>query len=139
HHTLICLSCPLNHSVIGSISPSPHIPNFPAYTSHLVFLIRRRPRSTLFPYTTLFRSETAAIAAAVSVIVSVPCTRTRASSSQCRDRKSTRLNSSHVKISYAVLCLKKTTERHRRPNGDTDPPIDEQPIEQQQLHDATRP
>src|SRR2546430_9730483 len=70
-------------------------------------MIRRPPRSTLFPYTTLFRS---------------PCPRTSAppphrSRCPCRswdpsgDRKSTRLNSSHSQISYAVFCLKKKNIR----------------------------
>src|SRR5436309_9569268 len=72
-------------------------------------MIRRPPRSTLFPYTTLFRSraETADLSryrsggegtiSELAVIVVAPG----------EDRKSTRLNSSHVKISYAVFCLKK--------------------------------
>src|SRR6266511_2768665 len=63
-------------------------------------MIRRPPRSTLFPYTTLFRSPGAP-----------PCperpSRSSALHSTPGDRKSTRLNSSHVKISYAVFCLKK--------------------------------
>src|SRR2546426_6824095 len=84
-------------------------------------MIRRPPRSTLFPYTTLFRSDVAlgallglvvgiGIAATVETItptlvgaeavaaMPIPTT---------RDRKSTRLNSSHLVISYAVFCLKK--------------------------------
>src|SRR6266446_9676291 len=66
-------------------------------------MIRRPPRSTLFPYTTLFRSrwsndrETRA--------------RCRNSHSRHRDRKSTRLNSSHLVISYAVFCLKKKKKK----------------------------
>src|SRR3989442_12020265 len=68
-------------------------------------MIRRPPRSTLFPYTTLFRS----------IRIFSPSTRVGAamlSNSENsrtfeRDRKSTRLNSSHVRISYAVFCLKK--------------------------------
>src|SRR5436309_5519540 len=70
-------------------------------------MIRRPPRSTLFPYTTLFRST-------CRLPPIRPGTRTcrRGPSSFRRrtedgDRKSTRLNSSHVKISYAVFCLKK--------------------------------
>src|ERR1035438_3331719 len=68
-------------------------------------MIRRPPRSTLFPYTTLFRSihGSAPAFAAVSVPAARPA-KTR------RDRKSTRLNSSHLGISYAVFCLKKNQE-----------------------------
>src|SRR2546430_16117265 len=82
-------------------------------------MIRRPPRSTLFPYTTLFRSgpSLARLVAALYV-----CGKQRAinqrrfsecvapvqsSGSTMRDRKSTRLNSSHSQISYAVFCLKK--------------------------------
>src|SRR5688572_31969515 len=67
-------------------------------------MIRRPPRSTLFPYTTLFRSPRLRAPAAGSG-GSFPrsCRRSRRS----RDRKSTRLNSSHSQISYAVFCLKK--------------------------------
>src|SRR5215218_5962623 len=64
-------------------------------------MIRRPPRSTLFPYTTLFRSRRSCghpVAAATST------TRRRRAA---LDRKSTRLNSSHTVISYAVFCLKK--------------------------------
>src|SRR5215475_15528922 len=70
-------------------------------TSHVVFflMIRRPPRSTLFPYTTLFRSPPHHSAADAA---------NRAHPGpRGADRKSTRLNSSHVKISYAVFCLKK--------------------------------
>src|SRR2546430_4806125 len=71
-------------------------------------MIRRPPRSTLFPYTTLFRSSRAAWLSAG------PYAKTR-TLSFCEvvaklileDRKSTRLNSSHSQISYAVFCLKK--------------------------------
>src|SRR5258708_11062842 len=66
-------------------------------------MIRRPPRSTLFPYTTLFRSPCAFWEAATS------STRTSPWRSVQRDRKSTRLNSSHQIISYAVFCLKKKT------------------------------
>src|SRR2546430_11147192 len=73
-------------------------------------MIRRPPRSTLFPYTTLFRSSkgrdprspAAAEAAVYRVVVEVG----RAPAAP-GDRKSTRLNSSHSQISYAVFCLKK--------------------------------
>src|SRR2546430_3607812 len=68
-------------------------------------MIRRPPRSTLFPYTTLFRSaepvreRAARRAAADNDEVTLRCAH--------GDRKSTRLNSSHSQISYAVFCLKK--------------------------------
>src|SRR2546428_8740985 len=70
-------------------------------------MIRRPPRSTLFPYTTLFRSEPD------EVDPTTPGRRSRdapsllGASRDRRDRKSTRLNSSHDQISYAVFCLKK--------------------------------
>src|SRR5256885_3390256 len=82
-------------------------------------MIRRPPRSTLFPYTTLFRSRSAALLRNRSA---KPCFHGNfrsASTFSCaqashgenrgrrRDRKSTRLNSSHLVISYAVFCLKK--------------------------------
>src|SRR2546429_5211858 len=63
-------------------------------------MIRRPPRSTLFPYTTLFRSPSRTSSRA-------PWLPSVAQASCCRDRKSTRLNSSHGYISYAVFCLKK--------------------------------
>src|SRR5216683_1203934 len=71
----------------------------------LVFflMIRRPPRSTLFPYTTLFRSRLLAAARhGCACPHSIP-----AAHQATRDRKSTRLNSSHDQISYAVFCLKK--------------------------------
>src|SRR5438067_6169180 len=72
-------------------------------------MIRRPPRSTLFPYTTLFRSRDAA-AAPVDVADDVAhelLGRDHLERHDGLDRKSTRLNSSHVSISYAVFCLKK--------------------------------
>src|SRR5437868_10663099 len=65
-------------------------------------LIRQPPRSTLFPYTTLFRSGAARAAGLYAQLVfdDLP-------GPAFRDRKTTRLNSSHVSISYAVFCLKK--------------------------------
>src|SRR5256885_3704052 len=70
-------------------------------------MIRRPPRSTLFPYTTLFRSP--------DVIFLVYNDHATAFSLDFipTDRKSTRLNSSHLVISYAVFCLKKKTGRYR--------------------------
>src|SRR5271169_4610964 len=71
--------------------------------SHVFFLmIRRPPRSTLFPYTTLFRSDRSrGFAQDRNLVRRGFVLRLR------RDRKSTRLNSSHGSISYAVFCLKK--------------------------------
>src|SRR5258707_5486841 len=78
-------------------------------------MIRRPPRSTLFPYTTLFRSQVAGVGEQALVPVDH---RQRSTGHELadvvdvaaedgRDRKSTRLNSSHANISYAVFCLKK--------------------------------
>src|SRR5260221_4741596 len=69
-------------------------------------MIRRPPRSTLFPYTTLFRSR-AGRAPGAGASTGAKCRPDRALSPRRRDRKSTRLNSSHTVISYAVFCLKK--------------------------------
>src|SRR6202050_5825348 len=87
-------------------APAPNI--LPVFLFFFL-MIRRPPRSTLFPYTTLFRSEsdgavTASIARAIFAHERSPTL----------DRKSTRLNSSHGSISYAVFCLKKKNEL--RPN-----------------------
>src|SRR6185436_20885865 len=71
-------------------------------------MIRRPPRSTLFPYTTLFRSR------GWPRRVPVPAARRRCPSR--RDRKSTRLNSSHQIISYAVFCLKKKKKKKTQSN-----------------------
>src|SRR5256885_8191635 len=93
-------------------------------------MIRRPPRSTLFPYTTLFRSgdrhgeaniltalgdtlrsigDRAGAYRALQAALSVVAVLDGADTRQIRDRKSTRLNSSHLVISYAVFCLKKKT------------------------------
>src|SRR3712207_8882066 len=97
-------------------------------------MIRRPPRSTLFPYTTLFRSAAGSIAGvegehvvAVNYLLGVtppanvafPAALTQ---DEVLDRKSTRLNSSHANISYAVFCLKKkkkcsTTQKVLRNNA----------------------
>src|SRR6202021_1298728 len=66
-------------------------------------MIRRPPRSTLFPYTTLFRSS-AAVGEGAAV---APQLHAYLRELTAEDRKSTRLNSSHANISYAVFCLKK--------------------------------
>src|SRR6478672_1561167 len=68
-------------------------------------MIRRPPRSTLFPYTTLFRTRPAR-AAPCPAGPAPPAPAARSG----RDRKSTRLNSSHDQISYAVFCLKKKNQ-----------------------------
>src|SRR6266496_5530447 len=74
-------------------------------SSFLLFflMIRRPPRSTLFPYTTLFRSPRAHPRHPRRVL--------RGRAGPRGDRKSTRLNSSHVEISYAVFCLKKKKQK----------------------------
>src|SRR5690242_21092975 len=94
-------------------------------------MIRRPPRSTLFPYTTLFRSD--------ALVNWLGCSRNEALGQSCadlgmwenladralvweelgavgsiRDRKSTRLNSSHMSISYAVFCLKKKKKKKEK-------------------------
>src|SRR5437868_9025302 len=78
------------------------------YFLFFFLMIRRPPRSTLFPYTTLFRSchgpNHGRLAAARGAF--------RTTTLDGEDRKSTRLNSSHVSISYAVFCLKKKTIHH---------------------------
>src|SRR5258705_1929914 len=86
-------------------------------------MIRRPPRSTLFPYTTLFRSLTAvnvpvtgplgrgaSTMGARVVLLCVPDREIAGAGAMIPDRKSTRLNSSHLGISYAVFCLKKKNE-----------------------------
>src|SRR5690606_40723180 len=95
-------------------------------------IIPRPPRSTLFPYTTLFRSITTFLTVRFSAISRYlsPCTNwmlhnlitTKMANTNkqlatkynlFKDRKSTRLNSSHVKISYAVFCLKKKKKKKK--------------------------
>src|SRR3712207_7465741 len=98
-------------------------------------MIRRPPRSTLFPYTTLFRSQVAKLGVGprpvhLNLLLTHPPTPVTTGPNQLRwgngesqrsnhqdplrrpDRKSTRLNSSHANISYAVFCLKKKNELH---------------------------
>src|SRR3712207_7230428 len=96
------------HVVVGCVN---------CYVFFFFLMIRRPPRSTLFPYTTLFRSEIGTRIAqyemAFRMQASVP-ELTDLSKEPDRtfelDRKSTRLNSSHANISYAVFCLKKNKE-----------------------------
>src|SRR5438309_7120449 len=91
------------------------------FFSFFFLMIRRPPRSTLFPYTTLFRSQPRQ-----SLRVRIPYTSKESaqralsdlaaarSRSAHRDRKSTRLNSSHSSISYAVFCLKKKKKNKKK-------------------------
>src|SRR5256885_3777854 len=77
-------------------------------------MIRRPPRSTLFPYTTLFRSGLYGAGSAPRTVSGAPPLRVilgNAPAVELRDRKSTRLNSSHLVISYAVFCLKKKKQK----------------------------
>src|SRR2546430_7631530 len=77
-------------------------------------MIRRPPRSTLFPYTTLFRSWRSPGHGArqdLHLRAYVPRRKIQNAAPSYRDRKSTRLNSSHSQISYAVFCLKKKKKK----------------------------
>src|SRR2546429_5970774 len=88
-------------------------------------MIRRPPRSTLFPYTTLFRSPLALRASGLPMAFrcpgsvrpgTIPLNETNPAAdvgTAAQDRKSTRLNSSHGYISYAVFCLKKKKYEHQ--------------------------
>src|SRR2546430_3705554 len=86
-------------------------------------MIRRPPRSTLFPYTTLFRSKIVEEPLVIHELGSRAKRRDRVAElfrlvGLSPDRKSTRLNSSHSQISYAVFCLKKKNHRRsQRPNS----------------------
>src|SRR5689334_24165201 len=89
-------------------------------------MIRRPPRSTLFPYTTLFRSRRRAAPdglslgprsdniARVTAALSGSALDTHGPGDHGTDRKSTRLNSSHSSISYAVFCLKKKKKKNKK-------------------------
>src|SRR5436309_4070231 len=86
----------------------------PTCSHSIIFFltIRRPPRSTLFPYTTLFRSQDRGCLGVLHLAQALAATgvtlpRLWVVTRGTQDRKSTRLNSSHVKISYAVFCLKK--------------------------------
>src|SRR2546429_7236556 len=84
------------------------MPRTNLYLFFFFLMIRRPPRSTLFPYTTLFRSEVLALHRAIAATM-IYVTHDQAEAMTI-DRKSTRLNSSHGYISYAVFCLKKKKE-----------------------------
>src|SRR5690606_41869026 len=106
--------------------PSPSF--VPSCSFFFFFMIRRPPRSTLFPYTTLFRSLKVCgviesknsryfVLSHISIFLTEPTSTMSFSILPCSrrlDRKSTRLNSSHVKISYAVFCLKKKKEKTKQ-------------------------
>src|SRR5438270_9930278 len=83
-------------------------------------MIRRPPSSSLFPYTTLFRSEFLRVCrdhGQAAATVDIHCTTVGVADAGSRgDRKSTRLNSSHSQISYAVFCLKKKNN-HEQPRN----------------------
>src|SRR3712207_7512619 len=89
---------------------------------YFFLMIRRPPRSTLFPYTTLFRSELVATLDGIArrgsqgVVLKAPDSPLVVSAVErlAEDRKSTRLNSSHANISYAVFCLKKIKKKKPR-------------------------
>src|SRR5947209_12811490 len=96
------------------------------YTPFIIFfflMLRRPPRSTLFPYTTLFRSEARLTQPhSPAELKALPDGRYlsqmslrifRAGLKHSLDRKSTRLNSSHANISYAVFCLKKKKKKKK--------------------------
>src|SRR5437762_4899104 len=74
-------------------------------------MIRRPPRSTLFPYTTLFRSQRPLTQEETRQLQHWGTKSSEAYLAYLEDRKSTRLNSSHRCISYAVFCLKKKTKK----------------------------
>src|SRR5688572_31146351 len=80
-------------------------------------MIRRPPRSTLFPYTTLFRSIGLAVGAVVALLAGQLFSGVLygVGPRDPVDRKSTRLNSSHSQISYAVFCLKKKKKNEQHP------------------------
>src|SRR5690349_23231301 len=89
-------------------------------------MIRRPPRSTLFPYTTLFRSHrahfnfdsrTQTAYGTLRTYVAIHIDNENQNTVTVKDRKSTRLNSSHVEISYAVFCLKKKKKKKQNTNS----------------------
>src|SRR5207249_10050825 len=108
-----CLSIDACSTCSASLS-RPEVAILSCPVSVFFFLmIPRPPRSTLFPYTTLFRSWKGGLRGLVALRVSSNLRLDGA----IEDRKSTRLNSSHVSISYAVFCLKKKKSQRGRPSG----------------------
>src|SRR5699024_12580184 len=109
------VSIPLSFTLVSRrYFPSLSFPPF------FFLLIRRPPRSTLFPYTTLFRSPGRGPGCRSRVPRRTSPGRGRADAhprhpdQRGQDRKSTRLNSSHVSISYAVFCLKKKKKKNQK-------------------------
>src|SRR5256885_6513307 len=93
-------------------------------------MIRRPPRSTLFPYTTLFRSVHAGELGLAGALVAA---HGLGRAVVQEDRKSTRLNSSHLVISYAVFCLKKKKTTAQSP---TPPLVSARPLTRDHSHSA---
>src|SRR5436190_15288965 len=97
------------------------------------------PKSTLFPYTTLFRSQKTSwpfwlmIASTPIAVLPVPRS-TMISSRWPRDRKSTRLNYSHTVISYAVFCLKKKIQRHAGEDLEVGVVLGRRPQQDKEMH-----
>src|SRR5438552_9543277 len=96
-------------------------------------MIRRPPRSTLFPYTTLFRSF-ANVRLRNKMVPNLEGGFTRHLPDGAEDRKSTRLNSSHQIISYAVFCLKKKNYHPTQPSEKRTAPAAEQDTAQVRCH-----
>src|SRR5690349_24078406 len=96
--------------------PSPRVPPSSPFLFFFFLMIRRPPRSTLFPYTTLFRSGRRADSRLDAVVSGASHLLRR----KRLDRKSTRLNSSHVEISYAVFCLKKKKKEKNSKKASTE-------------------
>src|SRR5207253_11178013 len=107
------------------------LPPHPHFLIFFFLLLRPPPRSTLFPYTTLFRSQSATPRIACLPVREQPRRQPdpgppsprqqrlaprRRLRPRLQDRKSTRLNSSHVAISYAVFCLKKKKKKKKNTN-----------------------
>src|SRR5690625_7811240 len=95
-------------------------PSITAYLPFFIYLNHRPPKSKLFPYTTLFRSDKLKKYQYVNdeyiqSIIEREKMSSTAFNNIVADRKSTRLNSSHVAISYAVFCLKKKIKLLQRP------------------------
>src|SRR2546430_15866505 len=104
------LSSPISFTLFLTLSPNLSLS---LWLSFFFFLmIRRPPRSTLFPYTTLFRSLPHHPGGAHQRRPT-RAREARVGGSHREDRKSTRLNSSHSQISYAVFCLKKKKKKNK--------------------------